>query len=551
MHKCFTSFKGIIRMGIIMAVIIFCFMGGQRVQAATEITQMENDINVIPDKYNANVVTPKDGFKTIDKGSTFSVVNTDGKGMLIRLQSAENEEKINLAYANADLEGTIVFENIDFSATMEKLTILSAGERINNKKAVHFVFKNCVFNNFSCPREGNEYVTYTFERCRLKNFFGSNATFNRCYFGGGIGDRIVPFCRVWVNDCYIVNPTSELAADGEIHVDGTQIYAWKSTEAYDIHFSRCRFEMPAIKYPYAPKAYVNACIMLQLEFNSGHDISFTDCSVNGGGMCIYARTKNDQYTLSNVTFKNITFGCAQKYGWLYPKYAENLDFNMGTWKNADSVWISNVYREKSANDVLLVVSNDTNKTRTFKVFTSSGKSYDFEIEACPLNKDFGNMKFEDFPFDKIYKIPEYCDWLVCYETTGGIFKQIRYKNWTDKYLVLTEDSKGQKHVVERPKGTPVSKLTRTANSINVRWKSRRGKVTGYQIQYSTSPNFTKKTSKIVVVRNSKTTSTKINKLQKNKIYYVRVRTYRTRKIANEKQNIYSGWSTAKKIRTRK
>ena len=126
MHKCFTSFKGIIRTGIIMAVIIFCFMGGQRVQAATEITQMENDINVIPDKYNANVVTPKDGFKTIDKGSTFSVVNTDGKGMLIRLQSAENEEKINLAYANADLEGTIVFENIDFSATMEKLTILSA-----------------------------------------------------------------------------------------------------------------------------------------------------------------------------------------------------------------------------------------------------------------------------------------------------------------------------------------------------------------------------------------------------------------------------------------
>ena len=49
----------------------------------------------------------------------------------------------------------------------------------------------------------------------------------------------------------------------------------------------------------------------------------------------------------------------------------------------------------SANDVLLVVSNDTNKTRTFKVFTSSGKSYDFEIEACPLNKDFGNMKFEE------------------------------------------------------------------------------------------------------------------------------------------------------------
>ena len=550
MSKLFINCKGILRVSII-AVVILCCIGAQRVQAANDITQMDNDINVIPDKYNANASKPKDGFRTIDKGSTFSVVNTDGKGMLVKLQSAEHEEKINLAYANWDLEGTIVLENIDFSATMEKLTILSAGERIKNKKAVHFVFKNCVFNNFSCPREGNEYVTYTFERCRLKNFFGSNATFNRCYFGGGIGDRIVPFCRVWVNDCYIANPTSEMAADGEIHIDGTQIYAWKTTEAYDIHYNRCRFEMPALRSPNAPKAYVNACIMLQLEFNSGHDISFTDCFVNGGGMCIYAWSKNDQYTLSNVTFKNITFGCAQKYGWLYPKYAENLDFNMGTWTNAESVYISDVRRSKSNKDTTLIVSNDTNKERTFKVFTSSGKIYKFKIEACPKCKDFGDMKFEDFPFDKEYNIPEYCEWLVCYETTGGTFKQVRYKNWTNKTLVLAQDKKGNKRVVERPKETTLRKLTCAGNSIKVSWKSQKGKVTGYQIQYSNKSDFSGKNTKSVKVKNSRTTFRTINKLKKNKIYYVRIRTYKTMKIGKEKKNIYSGWSKAKKIRTGK
>lgn len=54
------------------------------------------------------------------------------------------------------------------------------------------------------------------------------------------------------------------------------------------------------------------------------------------------------------------------------------------------------------------------------------------------------MKFEDFPFDVEYVIPEYCDWIVCYELGDGEYtsvsdlQQIRYANWTDSD-VLTAD----------------------------------------------------------------------------------------------------------------
>ena len=549
MKRIFTGFmRTVYFIGVILAVFSVVFLYRPKsVYAATQIQETSADTNVFPDKYNTNPTTPKAGFTTIEKGSTISVVNTDGVPMNIKFQSGQNQEKINLAYANKDLQGTIVFENYDFS-TIGKLVILDVGSREASKKPVNFVFKNCKFDSFSCPREQSLYVTYTFERCSFKTFFGSNASFERCYFGGGIQDRIIPFCHINLNNCYIANPTSEESNAGEIHVDGTQIYAWDSTEAYDIHFSGCRFEMPSMKYPNAAKTYVNACIMLSLEYNSGHDISFTDCYLNGGGMSVYAGTKYEQLTLSNVEFKNLTFGCAQKYGWLYPRYSSSVALNQDTWKSADSIYVSSVWRDIANKQTNIVVTNDTNQTRTFVVFTPDGSTYNFEIEACPLYKDFGNKKFEDLPFDKVYTIPKIYDWIVCYETTGGTFKQVRYENWTSGNLVaIKKDDMKIGYIIERPKGTPVKKLTRRGRNLTVRWKSRKGKVTGYQIQYSTSPKFTRKTSKIIVVRNSKKTSYTIRNLKRNKQYYVRMRTYRNRKIDKDRKNIYSGWSKYRKI----
>ena len=68
-------------------------------------------------------------------------------------------------------------------------------------------------------------------------------------------------------------------------------------------------------------------------------------------------------------------------------------------------------------------------------------------------------------------------------------------------------------------------------------------VTGYQVTYSTSSKFTKKTTKSV---NASGTSKTISKLTKGKTYYVKVRTYKT----VGKTKYYSGYSAVKKVKVK-
>lgn len=92
------------------------------------------------------------------------------------------------------------------------------------------------------------------------------------------------------------------------------------------------------------------------------------------------------------------------------------------------------------------------------------------------------------------------------------------------------------------------KLTGVKNykgkKLKAYWK-KNTKVTGYQIQYSTSSKF--KSAKTVTVKGCKNTSKNIYQLAKKKKYYVRVRTYKT----VSKVNYYSGWSNVKSITIKK
>ena len=92
------------------------------------------------------------------------------------------------------------------------------------------------------------------------------------------------------------------------------------------------------------------------------------------------------------------------------------------------------------------------------------------------------------------------------------------------------------------------KLTGVKNykgkKLKAYWK-KNTKVTGYQVQYSTSSKF--KSAKTVTVKGCKNTSKTITKLTKKKKYYVRVRTYKT----VSKVNYYSGWSNVKSITIKK
>ena len=93
--------------------------------------------------------------------------------------------------------------------------------------------------------------------------------------------------------------------------------------------------------------------------------------------------------------------------------------------------------------------------------------------------------------------------------------------------------------------TTITSVKAQSKAFTVKWKKKTG-ITGYQIQYSTSSKFSKKSTKTVKIKKAKTTSKKITDLKSSKKYYVRVRTYKNSK----KKTDYSAWSKKKSITTK-
>lgn len=101
-----------------------------------------------------------------------------------------------------------------------------------------------------------------------------------------------------------------------------------------------------------------------------------------------------------------------------------------------------------------------------------------------------------------------------------------------------------------PKGTSISSLKKASKAFTVKWKKQskkmaKSRITGYQIQYSTSSSFASKVKTKTVSGYSKT-SKKITGLSSNKKYYVRIRTYKT--VSGTKY--YSSWSKIKSVKTK-
>lgn len=94
-----------------------------------------------------------------------------------------------------------------------------------------------------------------------------------------------------------------------------------------------------------------------------------------------------------------------------------------------------------------------------------------------------------------------------------------------------------------PQTTRITKVKARNKGFEAKWKKQASQTTGYQIQYSTSKKFTKKTTGTKTVKKSSKTNLTIGILKSGKKYYVRIRTYRT--VNGTKY--YSAWSKSKKI----
>lgn len=92
----------------------------------------------------------------------------------------------------------------------------------------------------------------------------------------------------------------------------------------------------------------------------------------------------------------------------------------------------------------------------------------------------------------------------------------------------------------------IKKLTPKTKALVVQWKKVKG-ANGYEVSYSTSKKFTKKTTKTKTIKNNKTLKLTIKKLKAKKKYYVRVRAF---KYDSYGKKIYGKWSQIKKIKVK-
>lgn len=143
-----------------------------------------------------------------------------------------------------------------------------------------------------------------------------------------------------------------------------------------------------------------------------------------------------------------------------------------------------------------------------------------------------------------------------YKTSTAPTYKVSYKNNTNvgtAQMIITGTGNTLGSVTKtfkiNPKGTSISKIAAAKKGFKVYWKKQSSQVTGYQIQYATNSKFSK--AKTKTVNKNSYTSKNVSKLSAKKRYYVRVRTYKTVKINGKNTNIYSKWSKAKSVTTKK
>lgn len=100
-----------------------------------------------------------------------------------------------------------------------------------------------------------------------------------------------------------------------------------------------------------------------------------------------------------------------------------------------------------------------------------------------------------------------------------------------------------------PQGTKLKSVKAGKKSFKATWKKQKTQTSGYQLAYSTSKKFAKKVKTTTVSKNGTVKKT-VKKLSKKKTYYVKVRTYKTVKSGKKTIKLYSGWSAAKKVKTK-
>ena len=169
------------------------------------------------------------------------------------------------------------------------------------------------------------------------------------------------------------------------------------------------------------------------------------------------------------------------------------------------------------------ISNDTQLT----VYDKNGYSVAAENPTWNNNKQSGTWKFN--------------------VSLGKGTYYIRVYEYNDRGLYNFTITPHQNDLKKASLKVPtLKKLEGKKKSVEVKWSKVTSGITGYQIEYSTDKNFSKRKTKTVDIKKKSTASHTIKKLKTRTRYYVRIRSYKK----SGKNYTYSKWSKTKNIKTK-
>lgn len=242
------------------------------------------------------------------------------------------------------------------------------------------------------------------------------------------------------------------------------------------------------------------------------------------------------------------------------KYGKSVGIGVFGAKGYDNEYVYTVYVIASGKDSTDVQKEFKDKSTSTKIPVSTDKIEIF-LDTTKTDNKHGRIKYATVAyFEKgvimFYNVSdqftvtssnnkalkEKGGWL--YIKGNGKYKLYAQSKNTKSYKVTVLSDKISS--VNTKKHTVKAKSTKK-KTVKVTWKQIYKDVTAYEVQYSTSNKFSKKTTKTVVVKGKGNTSKTISKLKSKKTYYVRVRAY-TDQTNNEK--LYTPWSKTVKVKVK-
>ena len=242
------------------------------------------------------------------------------------------------------------------------------------------------------------------------------------------------------------------------------------------------------------------------------------------------------------------------------KYGKSVGIGVFGAKGYDNEYVYTVYVIASGKDSTDVQKEFKDKSTSTKIPVSTDEIEIF-LDTTKTDNKHGRIKYATVAyFEKgvimFYNVSdqftvtssnnkalkEKGGWL--YIKGNGKYKLYAQSKNTKSYKVTVLSDKISS--VNTKKHTVKAKSTKK-KTVKVTWKQIYKDVTAYEVQYSTSNKFSKKTTKTVVVKGKGNTSKTISKLKSKKTYYVRVRAY-TDQTNNEK--LYTPWSKTVKVKVK-